>query len=201
MYSPEERSSTSVGKLFHVKDKKCPRCIQRTPINWSHFRSNFVMVLQTTKYIFIWIGRTSSHTERLNAFHLALKFRTHSKSMPEIVTVDDGYEQSMSETKKKVWNEYLSLSQRSVLPLDVTVTASVPTLRLYRGGFQNGIYRFEELKSSAIQQRDLSDNKHAYIIDSGETYGVFIWVGRHASVKEKAEAMRNARGFVKKVSK
>lgn len=157
------------------------------------------MILKTSKYIFLWIGRTSSHTERLNALHLASKFRAQSKSMPEIATVDDGYEQSMSDAKKKVWNEHLSLSHRTVLPLDVTVTASVPTMRLYRGGFQNGIYRFEELKSAMVQQRDLNDSKHAFIIDCGEIYGVWIWVGRHTSVKEKAEAMRNARGFVKKV--
>lgn len=158
------------------------------------------MILQTSKYIFVWIGRTSSYTERLNALHLAMKFRGQCKNMPEIVTVDDGYEQSMGDAKKKVWNEYLSLANRNVLPLDVTVTASVPIMRLYRGGFQNGIYRFEELKSAMVQQRDLNDSKHAFIIDCGEIYGVWIWVGRHTSTKEKAEAMRNARGFVKKVS-
>lgn len=36
-----------------------------------------------------------------------------------------------------------------------------------------------------------------FIIDNG-TNGIWVWVGRRASDKERVEAMRNARGFVKK---
>lgn len=120
--------------------------------------------------------------------------------MPEMVIVDDGYEQSMSETKKKSWNEYLCLSQRVVHPSDEIKTVPVPTFRLYRCGFQNGKYRIEEIKSSILHQRDLS-NSRAFIIDCGPHYGAWIWVGKYSDAKDKSEAMRNARGFVKKVNK
>lgn len=36
-----------------------------------------------------------------------------------------------------------------------------------------------------------------YILDNG-VHGIWIWVGRKVSLKERAEAIRNARGFVKK---
>lgn len=36
-----------------------------------------------------------------------------------------------------------------------------------------------------------------YIIDHG-TSGIWVWVGKNASDKERTEALRNARGFVKK---
>lgn len=36
-----------------------------------------------------------------------------------------------------------------------------------------------------------------FIIDR-ETAGIWIWVGKRASEKERGEALRNARGFVKK---
>ncbi|XP_031623879.1 villin-like protein quail isoform X1 [Contarinia nasturtii] len=189
----------SKAQLFQVKDKKCPRCIQRSPINWSHFKSNYVMILKTPKYLFVWIGRTSSHSERLNAFKLAAKMRAQCKQMPEMVVVDDGYEQSMTETKKKSWNEYLCLSQRVVHPSDELPTIPVPTFRLYKCGFHNGKYRIEEIKSSILHQRDLSSSR-AYIIDCGPHYGAWIWVGRYSDAKDKSEAMRNARGFVKKKS-
>lgn len=190
----------SNAQLFQVKDKKCPRCVQRSPINWSHFKSNYVMILKTPKYLFVWIGRTSSHSERLNAFKLAAKMRSQCKQMPEMVVVDDGYEQSMSETKKKSWNEYLPLAQRIVHPSDEQPSVPVPTFRLYKCGFHNGKYRIEEIKSSILHQRDLSSSR-AYIIDCGPHYGAWIWVGRYSDVKDKSEAMRNARGFVKKVKK
>lgn len=183
-----------------MKDKKCPRCIQRSPINWSHFKSNYVMILKTPKLLFVWIGRASSQTERLNAFKLATKMQMQCKQMPEIITVDDGYEQSMHDTKKKIWNEYLALSQRNVHPSDDIANIVIPTLRLYKCGFNNGKYRIEEIKSSMPQQRDLDDNR-AYIIDCGEYFGAWIWVGKFTDNKDKSEAMRNARGFVKKVNK
>lgn len=156
------------------------------------------MILKTPKYLFVWIGRTSSHSERLNAFKLAAKMRAQYKQLTEMVIVDDGYEQSLSETKKKSWNEYLNLSQRIVHPSDQIIKPSVPTFRLYKCGFHNGKYRIEEIKSSILHQRDLSNNR-AYIIDCGSHYGAWIWVGRYSDNRDKAEAMRNARGFVKKV--
>lgn len=125
--------------------------------------------------------------------------RAQCKQMPEMVIVDDGYEQSMHETKKKSWNEYLCLSQRIVHPSDEIATVPVPTFRLYRCGFHNGKYRIEEIKSSILHQRDLS-NSRAFIIDCGPHYGAWIWVGKYADAKDKSEAMRNARGFVKKVN-
>lgn len=190
----------SNAHLFHVKDKKSPRCIQRSPINWTSFKSNYVMILKTPKYIFIWIGRCSSQTERLNAFKLANKMRMQCKQMPEITTIDDGYEQSMHESKKKVWNEYLCLSQRVVHPSNPISHVAKPTIRLYKCGFNSGKYRIEEIKSSMPLQHDMNDNR-AYIVDCGSHFGVWIWVGRHVDIKDKSEAMRNARGFVKKVKK
>lgn len=157
------------------------------------------MILKTPKYLFVWVGRTSSYSERLNAFKLAAKMRTQCKQPPEMVIVDDGYEQSLSETKKKSWNEYLSLSHRVVHPSDDTCMVAAPTFRLYKCGCHNGKYRIEEIKSSVLHQRDLSSTR-AFIIDCGAYYGAWIWVGRNAEVKDKSEAMRNARGFVKKVS-
>lgn len=157
------------------------------------------MILKTPKYVFVWVGRTSSHSERLNAFRLAGKMRAQCKQPLEMVIVDDGYEQSMSDFKKKAWNEYLSLAQRVVHPSDDISMVAVPTFRLYKCGCYNGKYRIEEIKSSVLHQRDLSTNR-AFIIDCGPHYGAWIWVGRYADVKDKSEAMRNARGFVKKVS-
>lgn len=197
MYSQHAQYESN-AQLFQVKDKKSSRCIQRSPINWTHFQSNYVMILKTPKYLFIWIGRSSSQTERLNAFKLANKMRMQCKQMPEITTIDDGYEQSMHDSKKKIWNEYLCLSQRVVHPLEAISAIAKPTIRLYKCGFNSGKYRIEEIKSSMPLQRDMSDSR-AYIIDCGSHFGVWIWVGRHADIKDKSEAMRNARGFVKKV--
>lgn len=197
MYAHDE--SNASGQLFHVKNKKSPICIQRTPINWSHFKSSYVMILKTSKYIFLWFGRTSTSTERLNAYNFAARMKTASNRPLEISTVDDGYEQSINDSCKMEWNQYLCLSQRSVHPTDTISTVPETVFRLYKCGFNSNKYRIEEIKSKALMQSDLDDNAHAFIIDGGLAFGVWIWVGKYTELKDKAEAMRNCRGFVKKV--
>lgn len=154
------------------------------------------MILQTLKYIFIWIGRSSSSTERIHSLNIANKLRDSSQ-LTEIAIIDDGYEQSMKEIKKIEWNKYLNLSQRIVHPIEINGSLSSVQLKLFKCGYSNSKYRIEEIKTDSLEQTDLIDADSAYIIDSGH-FGVWIWVGRSAKIQEKVEAMRNARGFVKK---
>lgn len=69
---------------------------------------------------------------------------------------------------------------------------------MYKCGFNNSKYRIEEVKTSKLEQNDLDGNDSTYIVDGGVGRGVWIWVGRLAHAVEKSEAIRNARGFVKK---
>lgn len=156
------------------------------------------MIFQTENYVFVWIGRSSSLSERRNCLRMAQKIQ-QLFGIREITTVDDGYEQSMNEHKKSDWNQYLNLAQRHVNPVGATLSAIIlPTFKLYKCGFTNSKYRIEEVKSAFLQQTDLNDQDAAFIVDCGWR-GVWIWLGRASFVKDKAEAMRNARGFVKKV--
>lgn len=53
-----------------------------------------------------------------------------------------------------------------------------------------------ELKSGPITVDDLTPS-NVYLIDRGEV-GVWVWVGSEANTRERLEAIRNARGFIKK---
>lgn len=169
------------------------------PVGWPSFSSSHIMLFQTHSYVFAWIGRASSQSERLNALRIARKIQD-LYGIPEVATVDDGYEQSMSILKKTDWNKHLSLANRHVNPAAQLDAITLTLFKLYKCGFTNSKYRIEEVKSSFLQQTDLNDNEAAFIVDCGWR-GVWIWLGRNSFTKDKAEAMRNARGFVKKVSK
>lgn len=159
------------------------------------------MLLQTQKYVYVWLGRSSSPSERRNGIQMAYRIKD-KYGTPKITTVDDGYEKSISDLKRADWNTYLCLSKRVVSQLHIekkTVRPIVP-FKLYRCGFANAKYRIEEVKTGNLAQSDLNDVASAFIVDGGERRGVWIWLGRDSSAKDKAEAMRNARGFVKKVS-
>lgn len=186
-------------RLFQVRGKRCPTCVQR-PVEWASFSSDSIMLLQTDKYVFVWLGRSSSQSERRNGLQMANRIKDMYQ-IAEVTTIDDGYEKSMGDLKKNEWNAYLNLGKRSVQPMKVNPTAlrSVQPFKLYRCGFANSKYRIEEVKTGNLMQSDLNDATSAFIVD-GERRGVWIWMGRISTSKDKAEAMRNARGFVKKVS-
>lgn len=185
-------------RLFQVKGKICSVCVQRRPIRWQHFNSGYIMILQSLNNIFVWIGRSSCSTERLNGLNVANRIK-NLYGVENVAIVDDGYEQSLNDSLKLDWNLYLNLAQRNVLPMSSAISQlQLPSFKLYKCGFTNSKYRIEEVKSTCLQQSDLSDPNAAFIIDGG-IRGVWIWLGRHCFGKDKSEAMRNARGFVKKV--
>lgn len=191
------KSTPDFPRLYQIQGKTCPICIQRKTLSWQHFNSGNVMILQTKNMIFVWVGRSSSPTERKNALKLAEKYKDDFK-IPQLVIVDDGYEQSMCSQYKSEWNQYLNLSQRHVQPLILPSNQQQIPLKLYHCNTISGLFRVELLKSDCLEQTDLFDRNGAYIID-GMTKGIWIWIGRNKTKQEKAEAMRHARGYVIKV--
>lgn len=170
------------------------------------------MLLQTQRHVFVWLGRQCSQTERRHGLRMAGRLQ-QMYGIDEVASVDDGYEQSMAAEAKADWNRYLNFAQRHVSPTSASVrlTADVasstatattlPLMKLYKCGTVSGKYRIEELKTGAVLQTDLSDSSAAYILDcAGHERAVWIWLGPNSQRKDIAEAMRNARGFVKKVS-
>lgn len=177
---------------------KCsPRCVERV-IQWDSFSSEYVMILRTNAHIFIWVGRSSEESEKLNGLMFARQFNEVEKNL-ELVVINDGYEQSLNESRKADWSVYLPLINRRVKPLGKFIeNHAASSLKLYQCGFIGGKYRIEEKKLTFFDQNDLNDKNSAYIVDCAKK-GVWIWLGRNCCARDKSEAMRNARGFVRKV--
>jgi hypothetical protein len=152
------------------------------------------MILQTHRMVFVWVGRSSSSIERVHALNVAGKFRDRQPVKPEIVVVDDGYEQSMNGERKIEWNKFLNLNERLVVPLIVAQPSHNGPLKLYRCNNLNGLFRVEHIKTDAIEQVDLMDRNCTFIID-GESTGIWIWIGRNVPKSDKADGMRHARGL------
>lgn len=195
-----------------MRDKVSPSCTQR-PVAWASFCGTSAILLQTQRHIFVWLGRSCGQTERRHALRLAQEQLQRICAIADIVIVDDGYEQSMAAAPKADWNQYLSFGQRLVQPIsrmqlavDVVGSGSAGatlqsvTMKLYKCGTAAGKYRIEERKTGGLVQSDLDDAAGAFIVDCGQQRGVWIWLGRSSQRRDKAEAMRNARGFVKKVN-
>lgn len=147
--------------------------------------------------MFVWIGAFSSSSERLSGLRIAKKLQI-IYSVDKLAIIDDGYEQSMDADRKVYWNKYLQFALRNVQPAEIRPPKTNRILKLYKCEVSGTKYTIIELKSSNLLQNDIDDSHASYIIDCGER-GVWIWVGQTSTARDKKEAMRNARGFVKKV--
>lgn len=184
-------------RLYQIKGKTTPQCIQQKAITWQHFNCGHVMILQTPTILFVWVGRSTSSSERIFGLKIGNKLK-ESFQIPEISVVDDGYEQSMSAARKDIWNSFLSLSQRFVQPLTLAPSSADVVLKLYQCDTVNGVFRVELVKTGSLEQTDLYGRDNIYIIDY-LCNGVWIWIGRSSHKQNRAEAMRHVRGYVIKV--
>lgn len=120
----------------------------------------------------------------------------------EVVVVDDGHEKGLNPDELEVFNEHLPIASKKVKAAaeveadekeDVRIRKEI---KLYRCSDEDGTLKVSEVKTGPLLQSDL-DPKDSFIVDNGEC-GIWVWVGKKASQKERTEAMRNAQGFIKK---
>uniref|UniRef100_A0A6P4FDP0 Villin-like protein quail isoform X1 n=1 Tax=Drosophila rhopaloa TaxID=1041015 RepID=A0A6P4FDP0_DRORH len=183
-------------RLFQLHARKWLRSIELATIDWSHFNSDYIMVLQTETLIFVWIGRSSSGIERRSALAWVQK---HWSGSP-ITIVDDGYEQAMSQENKELWNSQLPLKKRMVCQASQSVSEYADyngnKFRIYKCN-QRGRLHLDQLDVGMPAKDDLNDAHGVYLLDN---YGqsIWLWVGAQAPQADALSAMGNGRAFVKK---
>ncbi|XP_034943349.1 villin-1 isoform X2 [Chelonus insularis] len=183
-------------RLHRVTGRSIPISTELDSICWNNFSSSDVMLIDTQSrgVVFLWLGSGSSSLHRRHAMKL-LEVRKDNNNI-RIVIVDDGYEQTLKSDDKKLFDSILDPRSRSVIPQQHE-RVHIPTpIKLYRCSEQSGKYKVAEIKSGPIFRDDLTSSS-VFLFDRGEA-GVWAWVGKEVDAREKLEAVRNARGFIKK---
>ena len=78
------------------------------------------------------------------------------------------------------------------MKLDITTRRGI---KLYRVSDEHGKLEINEVKSGPLDRQDLL-SEDSFIIDNG-IFGIWAWIGKDASSKERLEAMNNAQNFIK----
>ena len=91
-------STAMFPRLYQVKGKTTLVCTQKKTISWQHFNSSSIMILQTKKILFVWIGRACNAVEKQRGIKLASRIKD-MYAITELAIVDDGYEQSLSDRR------------------------------------------------------------------------------------------------------
>lgn len=187
-------------RLLQIKGKHHVR-VQEVDMSWSSFNSGDVFMLDLGQLVFVWNGKDSSKTERFKGLDQARMYRDERTKM-NIVCVEEGQENQMTDSEMKMWDAYLPLKEKVVKPAgeggsdDVTERESVASIKLYKCTEDQGTLKVSQVKSGPLVKADL-DSNDSYIIDNGSA-GIWAWIGKNSTKREKSEAMRNALGFIKK---
>lgn len=191
----------TVPRMFHIKGKCRPIVRELPTVSWSLMNDGDVFVLDARTVIFVWSGRHANYIEKIQGAVTAQQLKAeHGEGT--IVIVEDGHEKQLGSPEKEYLNHLLPLedkavkSHRDVCGDELAEKHHCADIKLYRCSDEAGTLRVTEVKAGPLEQKDLL-SQDSYIVDNAEA-GIWVWVGKKASHKERTEAMRNAQGFIKK---
>lgn len=191
----------TVARMYIVKGKRRPIVKELPGVSWAHMNDGDVFIVDARTVIFVWNGRYANHVEKIQGAVTAQQIKAeHGEGT--IIIVEDAQEKMLSSPEKEYFNQLLPLedklvkSHRDVLTDEAAEKHHRGDVKLYRCSDESGTLRVTEVKAGPIDQKDLN-TQDSYIIDNASA-GIWVWVGKKASHKERTEAMRNAQGFIKK---
>ncbi|KAJ8706515.1 hypothetical protein PYW07_012593 [Mythimna separata] len=149
--------------------------------------------------IFLYVGENAKSVERLKAIQVANQIRDqdhNGRANIEIIDIDSnesdfqkffealgsGDKDSVAEAAEGGDDEEFERGA------DVEVTLSEIS-------DSTGTLRITKLPPPLTQ--DLLNTKECYVLDTGSHSGIYVWVGRESTEKEKAEAMNKAEQYLK----
>ncbi|KAK3919498.1 Villin-1 [Frankliniella fusca] len=214
--APAPAPAPGVGAhLFRVSGRpgrRCPVVTELPGVAWRHFSSGGVFIVSTPHALVLWMGRYAAAAERLQAAQVAAGMRDDGPPPRRaLVLVDEGREVLLPADKFSLLAEALdprraALEVHHTAPpshgahgldaLDLERAADRPRLTLYHCADKEDTCMVTEVKSGPLDHSDLS-HSDSYIVDHGSV-GVWVWLGRLVSERDRVEAMRNAQGFVRK---
>jgi len=186
--------------MYHVKGKRQVRVHQLPKVSWDYMNDGDVYVIAATSVVYCWVGGYSNNIERLKGAKFARTLMTETDCIEIMVIIEDGRESTLTGTERTEFEELLPLTKKKIkrhseVARDEEVARQLGSeIRLYRCSDDSGTLKVEEIKEGPLLQSDLSSSD-AFIIDNGSA-GVWVWIGKKASQKERSEAMRNAAAFV-----
>uniref|UniRef100_T1IV90 HP domain-containing protein n=1 Tax=Strigamia maritima TaxID=126957 RepID=T1IV90_STRMM len=188
--------------MFIIKGKRRPIIRQLSSIAWELMNDGDVFVIDTKHVVIVWMGKFANNMEKIQGAKVALKLKSEHGPTSNTLTVEDGEENSLPITEKEYFNRFLPLANKKITPHtkikpdEAVEKKQLHELKLYRCSDEGGTLKVTELKTRPLHQRDLL-SQDSFIVDNGPN-GIWVWVGKRASQKERTEAMRNAQGFIKK---
>ncbi|KAI7694632.1 hypothetical protein SSS_01714 [Sarcoptes scabiei] len=196
--------------LMHIKGKKRPLVVECPAVSWKCMNNGDVFLLMVPKFIFIWTGKNSNRLERTTAVRVAQDLKSEfDRFKLQTVILDDGQEvEQTSGAEYDAFNRHLPLDDKD------------KDLKKFEKGFDwaahDKEYETRErqfvilhkcfegtdtidinfVKNGPLSRADL-DTNDTFIVENGPD-GLWVWVGKKATQKEKSSALKFAMELIKK---
>jgi len=181
-------------RLLHLKGKKKIRVTQ-VDLDRGCLNSGDVFILDGGLKVWQWNGKKSGPQEKQKGAQLSRAIGDERNGKAKITVLEDGDKDA--EFWKMIGGEGPVKSAEE--GGDDNEAEKTGTKTLFQLSDATGTLEFKQVGTGSAVKKGLLDSNDVFILDTGAE--VFAWIGKGASVQEKAKALSFAQDYLKKYNR
>ncbi|EDW16986.1 gelsolin isoform X1 [Drosophila mojavensis] len=184
-------------RLFQVKGKRNVR-VRQVNLSVSSMNKGDCFILDAGNDIYVYVGAQAKRVEKLKAISAANQIRDQDHNGRARVQIIDEFSTEMD---KQQFFDVLGSGSADQVPEESSADedgaferTDAAAVTLYKVSDASGNLQVDTIAQKPLRQAML-DTRDCFILDTGS--GIFVWVGRGATPKEKSDAMAKAQEFLR----
>uniref|UniRef100_A0A034V9E0 Gelsolin n=2 Tax=Endopterygota TaxID=33392 RepID=A0A034V9E0_BACDO len=191
-----ETNAAGEKRLFQVKGKRNVR-VRQVNLSVSSMNKGDCFILDNGNEILVYVGPQAKRVEKLKAISAANQIRDQDHNGRARVEITDEFS---SDLDKQHFFEVLGSGAPNQVPDEAAEqedgafeTADANSVSLYKvSDARNGL-KIDPIATKPLRQ-EMLDTNDCFILDTGS--GIYVWVGRRSTPKEKTDALSKAQEFL-----
>lgn len=192
-----ETNAQGEKRLFQVKGKRNVR-VRQVNLSVSSMNKGDCFILDAGNDIYVYVGAQAKRVEKLKAISAANQIRDQDHNGRARVQIVDEFS---TDSDKQQFFDVLGSGSADQVPEESTADedsaferTDAAAVTLYKVSDASGKLQVDTIAQKPLRQAML-DTRDCFILDTGS--GIFVWVGRGATPKEKSDAMAKAQEFLR----
>uniref|UniRef100_A0A1I8NXC0 Gelsolin n=2 Tax=Stomoxys calcitrans TaxID=35570 RepID=A0A1I8NXC0_STOCA len=192
-----ETNAQGEKRLFQVKGKRNVR-VRQVNLSVSSMNKGDCFILDAGNDIYVYVGAQAKRVEKLKAISAANQIRDQDHNGRARVQIIDEYS---TDGDKQQFFTVLGSGSPGQVPEESTAeedgafeTADANSVTLYKVSDSTGKLKIDPIAQKPLRQ-EMLQSQDCFILDTGS--GIYVWVGRGATQKEKTDSMAKAQEFLR----
>ncbi|KAH8294598.1 hypothetical protein KR018_000155 [Drosophila ironensis] len=191
-----ETNAQGTKRLFQVKGKRNVR-VRQVNLSISSMNRGDCFILDAGSDIYVYVGSQAKRVEKLKAISAANQIRDQDHAGRARVQIIDDFS---TDSDKQQFFTVLGSGSADQVPEESTADedgaferTDAAAVTLYKISDASGKLQVEAIRQKPLTQAML-DTRDCFVLDTGS--GIFVWVGKGATQKEKTDAMAKGQEFM-----